>query len=320
MPPGSGHVAFNTFSMVTKMPAVSILIPVYNSPYFVHALSSALEQTFADIEIIVSDDSTNDNARAAVMTKNDARIRYVRNTPSLGFHSNFAQCYRLAKSPYLKFLNHDDVLHRDCVAQMYDAFAQLGETISLVFTRRARIDAMGQMLPDDIQSQPIAARNGSFRGGMLANHCLIESANRIGEPSAAMFRRDNAPLNPSSLFCIRDQEFTCLADLALWLRLLAKGDGYYIANPLCGYRVHEEQLQKSPPVRTLCRTERFYLAREGRTLGFLANPADYRRVLDRSKQHIQWAATRPDITPEEVAICATAMQHHAAEMAQLNEL
>jgi glycosyltransferase involved in cell wall biosynthesis len=299
------------------MPLVSILIPACDSPFFATALDSALNQSLRDIEVIVSDDSAGHLAAEVVAAKADSRIRYVRNTPGLGFHGNFAQCHRLAQGQYLKFLNHDDVLRQDCVAQMVDAFQQLGEVVSMVFTRRARINTAGQVLPDDIQTVPIAQRNGPFRGAMLGNHCLVESANRIGEPSAVMFRSRDAAPNPASLFCINGREFTCLADLALWLRLLAKGDAYFLAEPLCGYRVHDEQLQHAAPVRTLCRTERFYLPLEARSLGFLENPNDYHRVLDQSGRHIDWAAARPDLTHEERGICAAAKADLAAEFAQL---
>jgi len=303
------------------MPVVSILIPVYNSQHFVGALDSALNQSFADVEIIVSDDSTNDDAHIVVLAKNEPRIRYIRNTPSLGFHANFAQCFEMARGTYIKFLNHDDILRSDCVAQMVDAFTQLGNAVSLVFSRRARIDLLGNVMPDDIQTQPIAQRNGAFRAKMLANFCLIKSTNFIGEPSAAMFRRGDLIADPAAnrnrLFCIGAQEFTCLADLALWLRLLSKGDAYYIADQLCGYRVHDQQLQNAAPVRTLCRTERFHIAPAARTLGFLEDVTEYRGVLDQTRKHIEWAAKRPDITAEERAICDAATAHLKAEVLRL---
>ncbi len=88
--------------------------------------------------------------------------------------------------------------------------------------------------------------------------------------------------------------------------------------PLVGYRVHDTQLQQSAPVRTFCRTERFYLAVEAKNLGFLENPQDYRRVIERSKQHILWAWERPDLSAEEHAICETAMQNQMNEIARLD--
>ena len=302
------------FLFAIRMPLVSILIPVYNSPFFPAALESALEQSFSDIEIIVSDDSDNSAAEMTVKAKADARIRYIRNTPKLGFHGNFAACHKLARGKYVKFLNHDDMLRGDCVAQMVDAFEQLGTVVSLVAARRAPIDAQGVTLLDNVQTRPIAFRNGSFRGLMLGNHCLNESENRIGEPSAVMFRRDDAEPNPRSLFCIHEREFVCLADFSLWLRLLAKGDAYFIADPLCGYRVHDAQLQHAVNIRTLCRIERFYLPRDARRLGFLQNLEEYRRVLDLAKRHIAHAEAYADATGEERAICAAARRDLASEL------
>lgn len=299
------------------MPLVSILIPVHNSAFFPRALASALGQTLGDFEIIVSDDSTNDAAAETVARYAEPRIRYVRNKPSLGFHGNFAQCYRLASGKYLKFLNHDDLLRPDCLAKMVDAFEQLGSAISLVFSRRTRIDANDQLLADDEATQPLAKRNGPFRGRMLGDHCLATGINRIGEPSAAMFRREDVSLNPDSLFCIDGREYTCLADLALWLRLLAQGDAYYFAESLVGYRVHDAQLQEAAPVRTRCRTERFYLPCDGRKLGFLQDLDEYRRVLDRGEKHIAWAARFLSATEEEQLLCETAMRDLASVRASL---
>lgn len=50
-----------TEEVVEQLPLVSVLIPTYNRPrYFEKALCSVLEQTYPNIEIIVGDDSTND--------------------------------------------------------------------------------------------------------------------------------------------------------------------------------------------------------------------------------------------------------------------
>ena len=128
-----------------------------------------------------------------------------------------------------------------------------------------------------------------------------------------MFTREDAGPNPRSLFCIHEREFICLAYFSLWLRLLAKGDAYFIADPLCGYRVHEAQLQHAVNIRTLCRIERFYLPRDARRLGFLQNPDEYRDVLELAKRHIAHAEAFVDATDKERAICAAARQDVAIE-------
>ena len=48
----------------SHLPKVSILIPAYNRPHYLElALKSALNQTYENIEIIISDDSTNDEVK-----------------------------------------------------------------------------------------------------------------------------------------------------------------------------------------------------------------------------------------------------------------
>lgn len=52
---------------IKNVPLVSILIPTYNRPhYFKIALESALAQTYSNIEIIVGDDSTNNETEKLI--------------------------------------------------------------------------------------------------------------------------------------------------------------------------------------------------------------------------------------------------------------
>ena len=71
-----------------KSPLVSILIPTYNRPhYFKIALESALAQTYPNIEIIIGDDSTNDETEILINEQylpNYKNITYIRNTTTLG--------------------------------------------------------------------------------------------------------------------------------------------------------------------------------------------------------------------------------------------
>src|SRR6267143_2021084 len=102
-------------------PKVSICIPAYNhGKYLAEALSSALEQSFADTEIVVSDNrSTDDTAHVAMeFAKHDPRVRYVIAESHVGMHENFNRCVRLAHGSYIKFLCADDVLDARCVERL----------------------------------------------------------------------------------------------------------------------------------------------------------------------------------------------------------
>ena len=55
--------------MLGKIPAVSIIIPMYNSEKYIgECLDSILAQTFTDYEVIVVDDCSTDNSRAVVQS------------------------------------------------------------------------------------------------------------------------------------------------------------------------------------------------------------------------------------------------------------
>jgi glycosyltransferase involved in cell wall biosynthesis len=61
-----------------SMPVVSIIIPLYNKgPYINRALTSILNQTRQDFEVIVVDDGSTDNGAETVRKMNDPRIRLI---------------------------------------------------------------------------------------------------------------------------------------------------------------------------------------------------------------------------------------------------
>ena len=71
-------------------PLVSIVIATYRSrhDHLRVAIGSALAQTMADIEVIVSDDSPDDALSGLVASFHDERLRYRHNAPALGVASN----------------------------------------------------------------------------------------------------------------------------------------------------------------------------------------------------------------------------------------
>ena len=253
-------------------PLVSVLIPAYNERHFAAALASALVQTYAPVEVVVCDDSPGTAIGEEVKRSADARVRYVRNPQRLGFGANFTQCFALARGELVKFLNDDDVLRPQCVEALAAALIA-NPGISLATSRRVVIDAHGRQMPDVAATTPIAYVSAIMSGAELGNFVLMNSTNYIGEPSTALFRRSQVDLEDGALFRWGGRDYHCLADLSLWLRLLAKGLGYYAAAPLSEYRMHGGQEQDREDVRISCLVERMWIVRQAREAGFLAAPA-----------------------------------------------
>lgn len=277
-------------------------MPVRSPRFFGAALASAVAQVSVDLEIIVSDDSDNEDVKVLVDTYSDVRIRYFRNQPALGFHGNFARCYSLARGKYLKFLNHDDLLHPECAVKMVAAFEKFAERLTLICSRRLIIDEAGKILPDSAATQALAEKDSILDGTSFANHLLLRSVNLVGEPSATMFRKSDINITNGTLFCIAHRRYTCLADLTLWLRLLAKGSLGYLATPLSHIRMHDHQLQQSGEVAVQCVAERVYLPSDAKRLGFLSNETQYQTAILNGVKLVRQALSDPSLNPAARAI------------------
>lgn len=90
---------------------VSIMIPTFNQgQYIEQAVKSALAQDYLNLEVIVSDDSTNDETRSILEPYfSDTRFRYSRNQKSLGRVGNYRKLlYELANGEWVVMLDGDD--------------------------------------------------------------------------------------------------------------------------------------------------------------------------------------------------------------------
>ncbi len=264
--------------MNQSIPQVSILIPAYNPAYFEQALRSALAQTFPSIEIIVCDDSPAADIHAVVRRYPDARVRYERNETNLGFAGNFTRCFTLARGEYIKFLNDDDVLHPDGVRRMVTAFTE-HPGVTLVTSKRRMINDRHEPLKDVFATAPLANVECRMKGAALGDHALRHSVNFIGEPTTALFRKADVHVQRENIFHLAGHDYVCLADLSLWLRLLARGDALYFPEELSLFRIHAGQEQRKPEVALRCLTERHDLIFDAKALGFLHSPRVYQAAL-----------------------------------------
>jgi len=92
---------------------VSIMIPTFNQPQYIEqAVKSALSQKYEYLEVIVSDDSTNDETSQKIQPfLIDNRFRYYRNQNKLGRVGNYRELlYKLAKGDWVVMLDGDDFL------------------------------------------------------------------------------------------------------------------------------------------------------------------------------------------------------------------
>ena len=93
------------------LPLVSICIPTYNrASQLQQALTSAMEQDYGKLEIIVVDNASTDHTAEIVSRcqKLDSRIVYTANESNIGAVNNFKAAVALANGDYVMWLADDD--------------------------------------------------------------------------------------------------------------------------------------------------------------------------------------------------------------------
>jgi glycosyltransferase involved in cell wall biosynthesis len=238
-----------------REPLVSILIPSYNTRYFLECLDSATAQTYPNIEIIVCDDSEGEAIPAMVASRAaQAAIQYVKNPERLGARGNYEKCLSLARGEFVKFLNDDDVLEPDCVRTLLGAFLQVPD-LTLATSHRWRIDAASRVVEDMPATRPVVDRDLVIGGLSLANALIMYGLNFIGEPTTVMFRRRDldrkSAQDNARPFQFNGEEVRGAIDFGIWSRLLMQGNAAFFRARLSRFRTHDEQMQARSDVVAL---------------------------------------------------------------------
>lgn len=231
-------------------PLVSILIPSYHSGFFREALESAINQTYRNIEIIISDDCAGTEIEDIVRPylETDPRITYLKHTSELARkdygRSNIHDCFVLANGEYIKYLFDDDRLAPNCVERMVKAFAE-NPDIALVTSKRQRIDENGDYLQDFIATIAPVTEDSRIDGLSLGHALLASKINFVGEPTTAMFRKQDMLHVKPDIMGFDNHEIGGIGDVAIWMNLLTKGDAIYLTDSLSYFRTHSKQVQAS---------------------------------------------------------------------------
>jgi glycosyltransferase involved in cell wall biosynthesis len=99
-------------------------MPCHNgSAYAARAISSVLEQTVADVELLFVDDGSTDNSASVAETRDDPRIRVIRSR-HLGVSAARNRGIAEAQGALLAFLDVDDTWHPAFLERMISALAQ----------------------------------------------------------------------------------------------------------------------------------------------------------------------------------------------------
>jgi GT2 family glycosyltransferase len=125
----------------------SVVVPCYRSPLWAidRAVASVLAQDYADWELCLCDDGSDDLAlseRLSELTTVDPRIRVATRLRNGGISAATNSALELATGGYVVFLDHDDELAPTALSQIAAAIAERPDT-DLVYSDEDKIDNDG---------------------------------------------------------------------------------------------------------------------------------------------------------------------------------
>jgi glycosyltransferase involved in cell wall biosynthesis len=127
------------------MPYFSIIVPTFNrASKLQRLLTSVLEQSFSDFELIVVDDGSTDNTSGVVSAFKDSRIKYLKkDNNERAIARNFGLL--LSTGRYVNYFDSDDLMYKDRLQQVYD-FVQMLKEPEVIFTHYDFADDEGRVV------------------------------------------------------------------------------------------------------------------------------------------------------------------------------
>jgi glycosyltransferase involved in cell wall biosynthesis len=286
-------------------PRVSVIIPTHRPEHFVNALSCVRAQTYKDFEIIVSDNSGDDQIAAICAPQAD--IIYRRNTDGNPLN-NIAGGAPLARGEFIKYLFDDDLLYPHCLHSMlgwYDMLdASVRKEVGLITASRDVID----------DTSVVHSRYGhagvtmptNISGVAACKDIIIHQNNFVGEFSTVLFKRELVAIQPGDmLLWVFDRKLKGLFDVPFYLNLLQKSDLLYIPFSLSAFRHHLDggSDYRSNPDFHLGLTDWYYVVEGAYSAGFL----NVTEAISAMRNFITFVSKSRSYFPVEIdTICAKA--------------
>jgi glycosyltransferase involved in cell wall biosynthesis len=212
------------------MPLVSVLIPARNaSTTLGDTLTSLVEQTFKDFEVLIVDDCSDHCLEdLADSFSNRLRIRFIRNSERMGVAKSLNKGLKLIDAKYVARIDADDIAHQTRFSSQvnvlgyYSGISGLGTSL-IAFSSEGSVAKATHVMEFPPNREEIA--------------CEMIFRNSVGHPSL-MIRRDFFEKHGDY-----DSHFEGAEDYELWTRGILESAGFMnLKEGLTFYRIHPSQV------------------------------------------------------------------------------
>src|SRR5690554_5026853 len=256
-------------------PLVSVVLITYNSAkYVLDTLESVKNQTWDNIELIISDDGSNDDT-ITICSKwlienqdrfnNAVLLTVAENT---GIPANCNRGLRAVNGQWIKTISGDDILLNNCISDNLQ-YARRFPEASFVVSDIKEIDENGMTIRDEVINEGVI-----FIAGMPSTKKQLKA-----------YTRWPVFLNVPTFFCRTeiiekigycDEDFRIYEDTTMVIRMMEEGVRmYYMQQPTVAYRVHRNSISRSEKVNDWRKKEEYKVFRKYRVKHLnIFNPLD----------------------------------------------
>ncbi|MBD2122618.1 glycosyltransferase family 2 protein [Trichocoleus sp. FACHB-262] len=216
-------------------PLVSVIIPTYNRPdYLKQAIASVVQQTYTNLEIIVSDDCSPEHPQPIIDAFQDARIRLRRNPTNLGIGLNATYAFKEAQGKYVASLNDDDLWCPDFLEKLVPPL-EASPDLALAFCDYFIINSEGTIDALATEKQSCREKRHQLPAGIYRPFWELGLIDRsVFAASAALIRYEAVAWE-------RLQEAGVFWDYYISYLACRSGQGaYYCPERLACYRIHAQ--------------------------------------------------------------------------------
>ena len=204
-----------------KNPLITVYITNYNyGNYIEKCISSVLEQTYENYEIIIIDDGSKDNSKKILKKfekNNKIRIIYQKNR-GLNISNNIA--IKLSRGKYIIRVDADDWLKGSALEVLYNEISK-DKKIAMVFSNYYEVDKDGFLINEYIRHD--------FSKVKLLDKPAHGACSLIDKKKILMVRGYNT-------------NFNCQDGYDIWFKFITKFKVKHVNKSLFYYRQHEKSL------------------------------------------------------------------------------
>jgi len=206
------------------MPKVNVIIITYNRAKLLSsAITSVLNQTFQDFEIIVVDDASTDNTKEVVSSFNDKRIKYIRHEINKGEAGARNTGVMNSNCKYIAFLDDDDEWMPEKLKMQVDLLENSSPKVGGVYTGYLRVNK----ITGEVLDRKLPAKRGNIFYEILAENWFIVST--------VLLKKEC--FEKVGLF---DGSIPYGLDWDMWIRISREFHFECIKEPLVKYSIHED--------------------------------------------------------------------------------